>query len=333
MGLVIAVVGSTGLVGQKMLRVLEERKVPCEKVIAVASERSVGRQLKFGHGHLTVVGVEEALAMKPNVALFSAGSALSKHWAKSFTAQGCFVIDNSSAWRMDPDVPLVVPEVNGDSLKAESKLIANPNCSTIQLVLAMAPLHRAFGLQRMVISTYQAVTGTGQAAVHQMNDERAGKEAQMVYPYPIDMNCLPHGGDFQDNGYTTEEMKLVHESRKIMDAPNLKVTATVVRVPILGGHSESVNARFEKPFDLPQVRELLKNQPGIILEDNPAKNQYPMPLFAGDKDHVFVGRLRLDESEENSLNLWIVSDNLRKGAATNAVQILEQLLERGFVQA
>lgn len=318
------------MVGQTMLKLLRERSFPAEEVWAVASEKSLGRLLPFGDGELEVIGLEEALARRPDLTLFSAGAALSRQWAPRFAAQGSRVIDNSSAWRMDAAVPLIVPEVNGHLLQAEHRLIANPNCSTIQLVMVLHPLQRRYGLKRVVVSTYQSVTGTGQAAVAQMEAERRGDKAPMVYPYPMDRNCLPHCDDFLDNGYTKEEMKLTLESAKILGV-DLPVTATAVRVPVVGGHSESVNLEFSKPYLLGDVRKLLADSPGISIQDNPELNVYPMPLMAGGKDEVFVGRIRRDLSQVNSLNLWIVSDNLRKGAALNAIQIAETLVERGFL--
>ncbi len=331
MSLKIAVVGSTGLVGRKMLQVLEERGFNASQIIPAASERSKGKMLPFAGTEIECVTVQEALDSKPSIAIFSAGSGASKEWAPKFAEAGVFVIDNSSAWRMDPLVPLVVPEVNAKAITPETKIIANPNCSTIQLMVAMYPLHEALGLKRMIISTYQAVTGTGVAGVEQLNSERFGSDGEKVYPHSIDLNVLPHGGDFDDDGYTTEEIKLVKESRKILSHPDLKVTATVVRVPVFGGHSESVNAEFESDFSVKEVKDILDIMPGITVQDDPKNNHYPMPVIAEDKDDVFVGRIRKDQSAEKSLNLWIVSDNLRKGAATNAVQIAEYLIAKGLV--
>jgi aspartate-semialdehyde dehydrogenase len=327
----IAVVGATGLVGGIMLKVIEEQNIPVDELWAVASERSVGKKLQFKNQELTVIGLEEAVKLKPDIAIFSAGGTMSKKWAPRFAEVGCTVIDNSSAWRMHENIPLVVPEINASQLKVEDKIIANPNCSTIQLVMALAPLHKAFQIKRMVLSTYQSVSGSGQAAVQQMHRERAQEKGEMVYPHPIDLNVLPHGGDFLDNGYTTEEMKLVHESRKILSAPELKVTSTVVRVPVLGGHSISANIEFENEYQMEELISLLDNMPGIEIQDKPENNEYPMPLYAHQKDSVFVGRIRRDESQKNSVNLWIVADNLRKGAATNAVQIAKYLIENKLV--
>lgn len=327
----IAVVGATGLVGQKMLQVLEERSFPVEELIAVASEKSKGLTLSHKGKNLTVVTWQEALEMKPDLALFSAGGSLSKEIAPIFAAHGCKVIDNSSAWRMDPEVPLIVPEVNAAVLRENHRVIANPNCSTIQMVLVLHPLHLAFGIKRVVVSTYQSVTGTGKKAVDQLMGERNGKAHTMAYPHPIDFNLIPHIDVFQENGYTKEEMKMVHESRKIMGVPDLRLTSTTVRVPVLGGHSESVNIEFEKAFDLREIRSILENSPGLTVQDDPLNNLYPMPFFAKDRDETFVGRIRRDESVANGINCWIVSDNLRKGAATNAVQIAEHLLSSHWI--
>lgn len=329
----IAVVGATGMVGRIMLQVLEERNVPCSELIPVASERSAGSKVVFKGKEYTVIGMKQALTLRPDVALFSAGGGTSLEWAPKFAEVGTYVIDNSSAWRMHPSIPLVVPEVNPDALTSGSRIIANPNCSTIQLVVAMWPLHKAFGLERMVVSTYQSVTGTGKQAMDTLNREQAGETlADSPYAHPIHRNCLPQCDVFLENGYTKEEMKVVHESRKIMGMPDLRVTATAVRVPVTGGHSEAVNARFSKPVSVDQVRQILADSPGVIVQDDPARSIYPMPLNAEGRDEVFVGRIRLDESEENSINLWVVSDNLRKGAATNSVQILEMLMEKGLVK-
>ncbi len=320
----VALVGATGLVGGVMLKVLAERNFPLSELIPVASEKSVGTEIIFKGQKIKVVGVEDCLAQKPAIAIFSAGSITSKNLTEKFAAIGCTVIDNSSAWRMDADKKLIVPEVNGHLLTAADKIIANPNCSTIQLVVALNPLHLKYKIKRVVVSTYQAVTGTGVAGVKQLNDERAGKmNEQKAYKHPIDLNCLPHGGDFEANGYTTEETKLLNETRKIIGDQNINVTATVVRVPVFGGHSESVNVEFYNDFDLDEVKVILRNSAGIKVQDDASKFEYPMPLFAEGKDEVFVGRIRKDFSQPNSLNLWIVSDNLRKGAATNAVQIAE----------
>jgi aspartate-semialdehyde dehydrogenase len=319
----IAVVGATGLVGTEMLHVLEERNFPLDKLIPVATSKSIGKELNFRGEEIPVVGIEEAILQYPDIALFSAGGGASKKWAPEFAKVGCTVVDNSSAWRMDPNVPLIVPEVNASILKKEHRIISNPNCSTIQLVVAIAPLHREYKIKRMVISTYQSVTGSGLAGIHQLENERKGKPGKKCYPYPIDLNLIPQGGEFLDNGYTTEEMKLVNESRKILGDQSIGITSTVVRVPVLGGHSESVNLTFEKDFEIDSILSILSRAPGVTVQDKPQKNEYPMPLFAKDKDDVFVGRIRRDYSQANSLNLWVVSDNLRKGAATNAVQIAE----------
>lgn len=328
----IAIVGATGLVGSVMLNVLERSKLQIDELYAVASEGSVGRNVKFKAKEYTVMGLQHALEKAPDIAIFSAGGQTSKEWAPKFAERGAFVIDNSSAWRMDKDIPLVVPEINGAILNKNSKIIANPNCSTIQMVMALAPLHRAFGIERLVVSTYQSVTGSGAKAVGQLQDERNfSPQVQMFYPHPIDMNIIPHGGDFLDNGYTTEEEKLVSETQKILNDYSLKITATVVRVPVFGGHSESINVEFRKDFELENVRELLRNFPGIVVQDNPQENIYPMPKYAEGNDAVFVGRIRRDFSKAKTLNLWVVSDNLRKGAATNAVQIAEYLVDHQLV--
>jgi len=328
----VAVVGATGLVGSVMLRVLEERNFPVDELIPAASEKSVGKTVKFKGKDVKVCSVAEAVKRKPSVAIFSAGSTASKEWAPIFAEVGTTVIDNSSCWRMYPEIPLVVPEVNAHVLKPEYKIIANPNCSTIQLVVAINPLHLKYHIKRIVISTYQSVTGTGVKAVNQLFAERKGEEADMVYPHPIDLNCLPHGGSFLDNGYTTEEQKLIDETRKIIGDQKIMVSPTVVRVPVIGGHSESVNVEFENDFDIKDVVEILSKSPGIVVQDEPATNLYPMPRFAEGKDEVFVGRIRRDESQPRSLNLWVVADNLRKGAATNAVQIAEYLNSKGWLQ-
>jgi aspartate-semialdehyde dehydrogenase len=328
----VAVVGATGLVGGVMLKVLEERRFPVDELLAVASERSAGKAVRFRGKEVPVIGMESAIAARPDIALFSAGGNTSLEWAPRFAAVGCTVIDNSSAWRMFPDKKLVVPEVNGSVLTAEDRIIANPNCSTIQLVMALAPLHRAFGVERVVVSTYQAVTGTGMKAVQQLENERRGISGDMAYPFPIDRNVIPRCDVFTDNGYTKEEMKLVNETRKILD-PAIRVTATAVRVPVLGGHSESVNIAFTRDFQLDEVRRLLREAPGIELVDDPARDAYPMPLTAHERDAVFVGRIRRDETQPRTLNLWIVADNLRKGAATNAVQIAEWLVAHRLLRA
>lgn len=327
----IAIVGATGLVGSEMLKVLEERNFPVDQLIPVASEKSKGKLIEFRGSLYPVVTLEEALLEKPDLALFSAGGATSTAYAPRFAEAGVTVIDNSSAWRMDPSKKLVVPEVNAEVLTPEDKIIANPNCSTTQMVVVLKPLHDRFNIKRVVVSTYQSVTGTGVKAVEQMNNERAGKEGEKAYPYRIDLNVLPHIDVFQENGYTKEEMKMIEETNKIMGDDSIKVTATTVRIPVIGGHSESVNIEFSTDFDLEEVREALSQQQGLIVVDDPANLKYPMPLDAHGKDEVFVGRIRRDESRENALNLWIVADNLRKGAATNTVQIAESLLSKGFI--
>lgn len=326
----VAVVGATGMVGNVMLQVLREQNFPITELIPVASEKSVGNEIDFGGLKFKVVGMQTAVEMKPDVAIFSAGGETSLEWAPKFAEAGTTVIDNSSAWRMDPTKKLVVPEINGDVLTAEDKIIANPNCSTIQLLLALAPLHKAYSIKRVVVSTYQSITGTGVKAVQQMENERNGISGEMAYKYPIDKNCIPQCDSFLDNGYTKEEMKLTNETKKILD-PTINVTATAVRVPVVGGHSEAVNVEFEKEFDLNDVRRLLHEQPGITLKDDPTTYSYPMPKYAEGKDDVFVGRIRRDESQPNTLNMWIVADNLRKGAATNAVQIAKLLMEKGIL--
>jgi len=326
----VAVVGATGMVGNVMLKVLEEHNFPVTDLIPVASENSVGKEITFSGKTYMVVGLETAVSMRPDIAIFSAGGETSLIWAPKFAEVGTTVIDNSSAWRMDPTKKLIVPEINGDLLTKEDKIIANPNCSTIQLVLTLYPLHKAYKVKRVVVSTYQSITGTGVKAVHQMEAEREGRTPEMVYQYPIDKNCIPQCDSFTENGYTKEEMKLTNETKKILD-PMINVTATAVRVPVVGGHSEAVNIEFENDFDLSAVRKLLHDQPGITLQDDPANFKYPMPKFAEGKDDVFVGRIRRDESQPNTLNLWIVADNLRKGAATNAVQIAQLLVDKGLV--
>ena len=333
----VAVVGATGLVGTKMLQVLEERAFPVEEILPVASERSVGKEITFKGKQYKVVSMQDAIAAKPDVALFSAGGGTSLEWAPKFAAAGITVIDNSSAWRMHPDKPLVVPEVNADVLTANDKIIANPNCSTIQMVVALYPLHKRWGIKRVVVSTYQSVTGTGKVAVDQLMGERAkiikGNKGEypMAYKYPIDLNVIPQIDVFLDNGYTKEEMKMVNETKKILRDDNIRLTSTTVRIPVMGGHSEAVNVEFENDFDLNEVRQLLQQSEGIKVVDDPSLQQYPMPMDAHEKDDVFVGRLRRDESQPNTLNMWIVSDNLRKGSATNAVQIAEYLLKKGLL--
>ena len=311
-----------------MLKVLEERGFGNCELIPAASARSVGKEVTFGGRQLKVVSVEDAIAQHPQYAIFSAGSAASLQYSPQFAEVGTTVIDNSSAWRSYEHIPLVVPEINIDVVSPADRIIANPNCSTIQMVLALAPLHRKYHIHRLVISTYQSVTGTGVKAVRQLNEERAGHPCEKAYPYEIDLNVLPHGGTFEPNGYTTEETKLVNETRKILGDNTIQITATVVRVPVFGGHSEAVNVEFDQDYDLAQVRQLLTDMPGVVVLDNPDRNEYPMPRFAKDKDEVFVGRLRRDFSQPNSLNMWVVSDNLRKGAATNAIQIMQKLIEK-----
>src|SRR5437763_2114405 len=327
----VAVVGATGLVGTKMLQVLEERAFPVTELIPVASEKSVGKEVTFKGKGYKVVSAEDAIAARPNVAIFSAGGSTSLALAPRFAEAGITVIDNSSAWRMDPTKKLVVPEINADALTPEDKIIANPNCSTIQMVVALNPLHKKYKIKRVVVSTYQSVTGTGKKAVDQLFNEREGKQGDMAYKYQIDLNALPQIDVFLDNGYTKEEMKMVNETRKIMQDDSIRVTSTTVRIPVMGGHSESVNVEFEKDFELNELRQILKDAPGVVVQDDPSKQIYPMTLWAHEKDEVLVGRLRRDETQPNTLNMWIVSDNLRKGAATNAIQIAEYLLERGLL--
>lgn len=331
----VAVVGATGLVGGVMFEVLAERNFPISELLPVASARSVGKEISFKGKSYTVIGMETAVAARPDLAIFSAGGSTSLEWAPKFAAVGTTVIDNSSAWRMDPDKKLVVPEVNATALRDDDLIIANPNCSTIQMVAALAPLHEKYDIRRLVISTYQSFTGTGVNAVKQYEAERDGEtlsQQEMAYHYPIFENCIPHCDVFLENDYTKEEMKLVHETRKILGDPTIAITATAVRVPVHGGHSESVNVEFQRPYDLVEVKALLAAAPGLIIEDDPKNNKYPMPRYAKNKDEVFVGRIRRDESIDNGLNLWIVSDNLRKGAATNAVQIAEYLLNTRWKQ-
>ncbi len=326
----IAVVGATGLVGREMLKVLEEMDFDIDNFYAVASERSVGKKVTFKGDDYTVISVEDAVKAKPQIAIFSAGGSTSKQWAPEFAKNGTFVIDNSSAWRMDKDVPLVVPEINADVITKDDKIIANPNCSTIQMVMALAPIHKKYGLKRVVVSTYQSVTGSGAKAVEQLMAEREGKEADKVYPHQIDLNVLPHAGDFEHDGYTTEELKLANETNKILN-DNIPLTATAARVPVVGGHSEAVNAELKIAFEIEDIKNLLKEMPGVIVEDDPENNKYPMPVISKGRNEVFVGRIRRDFSVENGLNLWIVADNIRKGAATNAVQIAAYLINNGFV--
>lgn len=324
----VAVVGATGLVGRKMIQVLEERNFPLTRIFAVASEKSTGGKIPFKQSEIEVISPEKALNAKPDIALFSAGTTVSKKWAPKFAAAGTTVIDNSSAWRMEPGIPLIIPEINGHSLKISHKIIANPNCSTIQMLMAIAPLHRKFGIKRIVVSTYQSVSGSGKKGVEQLMSERNHKKGPKVYPYVIDMNTLPHAGDFTKDGNTTEEEKLADETRKILNDNTIAVSATAARVPVTGGHSESVNLELKKAYTMDEVLFLLNDMPGLVVQDNPENNLYPMPVFAQEKDEVFVGRIRRDTSVKNGLNLWVVADNLRKGAATNAVQIAEYLLKQ-----
>lgn len=327
----VAVVGATGLVGTKMMQVLAERNFPVTELIPVASEKSVGKDVAFKGNKYKVVSMTDAIAAKPAVAIFSAGGSTSLEWAPKFAEAGITVIDNSSAWRMDTTKPLVVPEINADVLTQEDKIIANPNCSTIQMVVALNPLHKKYKVSRIVVSTYQSVTGTGVKAVTQLMNERKGVEGERAYKYPIDLNVIPQIDLFLDNGYTKEEMKMVNETKKIMRDDTIRVTSTTVRIPVMGGHSEAVNIEFENEFDLEEVRSLLKSAPGVVVVDDPATQQYPMPMDAHEKDEVFVGRLRRDETQPKTLNMWVVSDNLRKGAATNAIQIAEYLMQKGLL--
>src|ERR1700712_4878116 len=327
----IAVVGATGLVGSKMLQILEERNFPVSEIIPVASEKSIGKEVTFKSTKYKVVSAEDAIPAKPSIALFSAGGSTSLELAPEFAKAGITVIDNSSAWRMDPSKKLVVPEVNAHVLTKEDKIIANPNCSTIQMVLILNPLHQKYSIKRVVVSTYQSVTGTGVKAVKQLMNERNGVEGEMAYKYKIDQNAIPHIDVFLENGYTKEEMKMVNETRKIIGDDSINVTATCVRIPVMGGHSESVNIEFENDFDINEVKEILSRSPGVIVQDDIDNFIYPMPLTAHDKDDTFVGRIRRDETQANTLNCWIVSDNLRKGAATNAIQIAEYLMGKGLL--
>ncbi len=327
----IAVVGATGMVGTVMLQVLEERNFPFSELLLVASEKSVGKTITYKSKDYSIIGLQDALDLKPDIALFSAGGATSLEWAPKFAQNGTTVVDNSSAWRMDPTKKLIVPEINANELTKKDKIIANPNCSTIQMVVALAPLHRKYKIKRLVISTYQSITGTGVKAVRQLENEYKGIKGEMVYPYPIHRNALPHCDVFEDNGYTKEEMKLVNETQKILNDNTIAITATAVRIPVVGGHSESVNVEFENEFDLNEVRKLLHEADGIILKDNTDTNTYPMPIYAEGHDDVFVGRLRRDESQEKTLNMWVVSDNLRKGAATNTIQIAEYLIANEII--
>jgi len=327
----VAVVGATGMVGEVMLKVLAERNFPISELLLVASERSVGKKLTYNGADYSIIGLSDAVAAKPEIAIFSAGGDTSLEWAPKFAEVGTTVIDNSSAWRMDPSKKLIVPEINAAELTNQDKIIANPNCSTIQLVMALAPLHKKYQMKRVVISTYQSVSGTGVKAVRQLENEIAGIKGEMAYPYPISRNALPHCDVFLENGYTKEEMKLAREPQKILDDRTFSISATAVRIPTAGGHSESVNIEFLNDFELNEVRRILNETPGVTVQDNPDTNTYPMPLYAHDKDEVFVGRIRRDETQRNTLNMWIVSDNLRKGAATNAVQIAEYLVANNLV--
>lgn len=327
----VAVVGATGMVGQVMLKVLAERNFPVTELLPVASERSVGNKISFNGREYEIIGLEEAVQQKPDIALFSAGGETSLEWAPKFAEAGTTVIDNSSAWRMQPDKKLVVPEINASELTKEDKIIANPNCSTIQMVMALAPLHQKYGITRVVVSTYQSITGTGVKAVQQLENEYRGEKGEMAYPYPIHRNAIPQCDVFEENGYTKEEMKLTNETKKILKDDSVHVTATAIRIPVVGGHSESVNVTFNQNFEINEIRSILKDFPGVTVQDNTDVNTYPMPIYAEGKDDVFVGRIRRDLSQPNSLNMWIVADNLRKGAATNAVQIAEYLVQNKLV--
>ncbi len=327
----LAVVGATGLVGSEILEVLDEHNFQFDELLLVASERSAGKEIKFKDKTYTVIGLAQAVSEKPDIAIFSAGGSTSLEWAPKFAEAGTIVVDNSSAWRMDPTKKLIVPEINAKDLRIDDRIIANPNCSTIQMVLALAPLRERYGIKRIVVSTYQSVTGTGKAAVDQMMNERAGRNGEKVYPHKIDLNVLPHIDVFQDNGYTKEEMKMINETKKIFNDPSIQVTATTVRIPVMGGHSESINVEFKNDFDMEEVKSLLSAAEGVVVQDDPANNVYPMPLNAHKRDEVFVGRLRRDESQPNTLNMWVVADNLRKGAATNAVQIAKYLKDHNLV--
>jgi aspartate-semialdehyde dehydrogenase len=328
----IAIVGATGLVGKEMINGLLKRNFPFTDLLLVASEKSVGKKINIQGKEHTIIGMQEAIAAKADIALFSAGGSTSLEYAEKFAKAGTRVIDNSSAWRMDPNKKLIIPEINGDSLTADDFIIANPNCSTIQMLVALAPLHQKFHINRLIVSTYQSITGTGVKAVKQLEDEMKGIDGEKAYPHPIHKNCIPQCDDFTENGYTKEEMKLVNESQKILAEPNLKVTATAVRVPVIGGHSESINVSFDKPFKLNDIKAILEEAAGVQVVDDPSNNVYPMPINSHQKDEVFVGRIREDFSFPNSLNLWVVADNLRKGAATNAIQIAEKLIEKNFVK-
>ena len=327
----LAVVGATGLVGAEVLKVVKERNFQYDEILMVASSRSVGKTIEYNGQDYEVIGMEEAVSRHPDVAIFSAGGSTSLEWAPKFAEVGTIVIDNSSAWRMSPGHKLIVPEINASQLRIDDRIIANPNCSTIQMVMALAPLHKKYKIKRIVVSTYQSVTGTGKAAVDQLMNERAGNDGDKIYPYQIDLNVLPHIDVFQENGYTKEEMKMINETRKILNDQHIAITATTVRIPVIGGHSEAVNVEFEEDFDLQEVRDLLSNTEGVVVEDDVEQLKYPMPINAHNRDEVFVGRLRRDESQPKTLNMWIVADNLRKGAATNAVQIAEYMAEHNLV--
>jgi len=327
----VAIVGATGMVGTVMLKILAERHFPVITIIPVASEKSIGKEIEFKGEKFSVVGMQTAINLKADIAIFSAGGNTSLEWAPKFAEAGITVIDNSSAWRMNPSNKLIVPEINASILSDKDKIIANPNCSTIQMVMVMNPLHEKYKIKRVVVSTYQSITGTGVKAVRQLENEKNNVDGEMAYPYPIDQNCLPHCDVFEENGYTKEEMKLINEPKKILGDVSLNITATAVRVPVVGGHSEAINIEFENNFDLGEVRKILHETDGITLQDNPDTNTYPMPIYAKDKDAVFVGRIRRDESQPNTINMWVVTDNLRKGAATNAVQIAEYLVEHKLV--
>ena len=327
----LAVVGATGMVGEVMLQVLSERNFPYTELIPVASKRSVGKKVFCGGKSHEVVGLETAVSIKPDIALFSAGGSISLEWAPKFADSGTVVIDNSSAWRMDSSKKLIIPEINANKLTASDKIIANPNCSTIQMLVALAPLQENYGIERIVVSTYQSITGTGVKAVQQLENEYKSKIGEMAYPYPIHRNALPHCDVFMDNGYTKEEMKLVNETHKILDDLSIRITATAIRIPVVGGHSESINVQLKKDFELETIRKLLNESPGVVVQDNPENNVYPMPIYAAGKNEVFVGRIRKDESQKKTLNLWVVADNLRKGAATNTIQIAEYIVKENLI--
>ena len=327
----IAVVGATGMVGTIMMKLLEERNFPVSELIPVASERSVGKIVTFKGEDYKIVGLQKAVSLRPEIAIFSAGGDTSLAWAPKFAEAGCVVIDNSSAWRMDPSKKLIIPEINANQLTSADKIIANPNCSTIQMLMALAPLQQHYGIERIVVSTYQSITGTGVKAVQQLENEYKEEKGEMAYPYPIHRNALPHCDVFMDNGYTKEEMKLVNETHKILNDSSIGVSATAIRIPVVGGHSESINVQLKKDFDLEAIRKLLNDSPGVVVQDNPETNTYPMPIYAAGKNDVFVGRIRKDESQDKTLNLWVVADNLRKGAATNTIQIAEYLLQQNLI--